>query len=216
MTILTILLIIFGICFLGLAFPIVPMIFGSIFLGLLFLLGVFLLLFCVWTLRISRKFDRKPKRKSKKRLNQSKNNFEIITSDIEDFHPFDAFYDFPVLGNLFKKQIANMKDGMNYFNNSISQILYYWNPQYLTTRATQQLLNSLEIGEPERSFSYHFYNLGRLRGYRNINHVNRDYYIAEAAFEKGLAQIQVQLIKDKDKWLINNFIVIYLFQLQSN
>ncbi|NEQ34998.1 MAG: hypothetical protein F6K40_01190 [Okeania sp. SIO3I5] len=116
---------------------------------------------------------------------------------------------------MFKKQITNMKDGMNYFNNSIPQILYHWNPEYLRINATQQFLNSLEIGEPERSFNYHFFNLGKFRGYRGIRIVN-NYYIAEAAFEKGLAQIQVELIKDEDKWLINNFMVIYLFQLQSN
>ncbi|NEP82195.1 MAG: hypothetical protein F6K39_31060 [Okeania sp. SIO3B3] len=162
----------------------------------------------VWAQRLLRKFDGKS--------NQSQNNGEIITSDIENFDPFDAFSDFPILGNFFKKQFANMKDGINYFNNSIPKILYYWNPQDLRINATQHFLNSLEIGEPEKSFQNHLYNLGKLREYKGISHVEGNYYLAEAAFEKGLAQIQVELIKNEDKWLINNFIVNYLFQLQSN
>ena len=189
----------------------VLMIFGSIFLGLVFFLAVFLLLFYIWGQRISRKFDGKS--------NKSQNNGELVTSDMKDFDiflVFDIFSDFPILGNLFKKKFADMKDGTNFFNNLIPQILDDWNPQDLRTNATQKLLNSLEIGEPEKSFQNHFYNLGKLREYKGVRHIKRNYYFAEAAFEQGLAQIQVELIKDEDKWLINNFTVICKFQLQSN
>ncbi len=190
----------------------VLMVFGSIFLGLVFFLGVFLLLFYVWGIRVSRKFDEK--------FNQSKNNGELITSDIENFDAFDVIFDvvsnFPILGNFFKKQFADMQDGVNYFNNLIPQILDDWNPQNLRKNATQKLINSLEIGEPEKSFQNHFYNLGKLREYKGISNVEGNDYLAEAAFEKGLAQIQVELIKDEDKWFINKFTVNYLFQLQSN
>ena len=128
----------------------------------------------------------------------------------------DFFYDFPLLGNLLKKQLDSLKDGINYINNSIPLILSDWNSQELVKKSTRQFLDSLEAGEPEKSFKSHFDNLGKLKDYKGIKSIEGNNYLAEAAFEKGLVQIQVQLTQDRDKWLINNFQVNYLFQLNSN
>jgi hypothetical protein len=90
-----------------------------------------------------------------------------------------------------------------------------WKSQELVKRSTLQFLESLASGEPKNSFEHHHCHLGKLTSYRGIKSVENNEYVAEASFEKGLAQIGVRLVQQDDKWAIDNFRVDYLFQLDS-
>jgi hypothetical protein len=171
---------------------------GTIFLALLFALVVFFLLSYVWTQRLSKKFQQ-----------SRSDSLELKGINSQSL---DYFSEFPILGRFFKKQFASMKGGISYFNSSIPQILSDWSSLELVTRSTQRFIDSLEAGEPEKSFMSHLENLGGLRGYKGIKEIEGSKYLAEAAFERGLAQIKVQLVQDGDQWFIDNFEVVYLFQ----
>jgi hypothetical protein len=117
----------------------------------------------------------------------------------------EIFYSLPVFGYLLKKLFASMSNGIDYFNDSIPLIIANWNSQELVKRSTQQFLDSLEAGEPEKSFDSYFNVFGKLKQFKGITEISGDDYIAEAIFENGLAKIQVQLLQDNNQFLINNF-----------
>ena len=175
------------------------MLLGAIFLVLLFIFATLFLLFWLYARKLANKF-------SKGELELS----EHLTSE-----SLDIFFEFPIIGNFFRKQSDSMKSGIDYFNHSILQILSNWDSRELVKRATPQFLDSLETGEPEQSFKFYFHHLGNLKSYRGIKEVQGTDYIAEASFEKGLAQIQVQLAHNEKEWLINKFKIHYLFQVDS-
>jgi hypothetical protein len=125
----------------------------------------------------------------------------------------EIFYGVPVFGHLLKNLIAYMRNGIDYFNDAIPLIIANWNSQELVKRSTPEFLNSLEAGEPEKSFDDYFYIFGKLKKFKGITTISGDDYIAEAVFDKGLAKIQVQILQDNNQFLINNFKVDSLEKL---
>ena len=126
---------------------------------------------------------------------------------------FDLFEDlpFPFGGKFFQKNFDSMKRGAAYFNTYIPQILTVWNSQELVKRSTSQFLDSLEPGEPEKSFDSYLNHLGKLKFYQGIKKIENNNYVAEANFEKGLARIFVRLVENDNTWLIDNFQIDCLF-----
>ena len=180
---------------------IVLSVFGAIFLTIILIFAMCSLSVFLWARRSVNRY-----------LESDIKTTEYIDSSSLDFNPFA---DFPIFGRYLKKQFELMEDGIKYVNDSVPQILANWDCRELVTRATPKFLDSLEPGEPEGSFESHLDNLGKLKVYKGLRQVKDGIYLAEASFDKGLAQIKVQLFKEDDKWLINYFKIYYLFQLNS-
>jgi hypothetical protein len=175
------------------------MLLGTIFLALIFIFATLFLLFWLWSRKLQNKFS----------------NGELEMQGHMTSESLDIFYEIPILGNLFRKHSESMRTGIDYFNHSIPQILSNWDSRELVKRAAPQFLDSLETGEPEKSFNSYFHDLGKLKSYTGIKQIEGSDYVAEASFEKGLAQIQVQLTQNEKEWLINSFKIHYLFQLYA-
>lgn len=129
---------------------------------------------------------------------------------------FEDLSQFPIIRNIFGQQLASLKDAALYCNNTIPQIVQEWNPEELTTRSTDHLLNSFESGKLEADFALHSENLGQLTTYKGIKTAYlSNYFITEAIFARGLAQVTIGLIQNEDTWLIEQFRVDYIFPEQS-
>ena len=201
----------------------IMMVFGTLLmvLGTIFFL---LILIIATMMAIFLQFSRILQQKITKKIENGDINKEtLFGSRSSYFVSFmsDVFSDLPFVGNFLKKQLDSCKECADYLDSLMPKILHGWNSRELVVRATPQFLDSLEAGEPEKSFESHWNNLGQLKVYKGIkrfsgeNYFNEATFFTEATFEKGLAEIQLQLIQDDNKWLINNFKVIYLFLLTA-
>ncbi|MCC0179180.1 hypothetical protein I4641_19630 [Waterburya agarophytonicola K14] len=189
--------------------------------GILFLIILFLILLSFWFLWI---WFKRVSNKVKKIAQESPEQFEAKYSDAYDLF-LDIFNEIPIVGKFIKNKLAiflsSMRKGTNYFNDFVVPLIIYdWNPQELVKHSTTQFLDSLEAEEPIKSFDLHFNTLGKLKSFDGARKVSKNNHFTEilchGTFEKGFAQITVQLLEDGDQILINDFQVDYLQSLVMN
>ena len=128
----------------------------------------------------------------------------------------------------FPQSLELNEEAQDFVNAAILEIISDWNFNKVFEKATPQLLESTHSQETEKMF-YFCRQLGKLESYKgatggwqsskderkelikgsheNFGKITLGNYVAEADFQKGSANIRVQVIRRDNQWFINSFAI---------
>lgn len=121
---------------------------------------------------------------------------------------------------LFARSVTGIeREAKAYVDEAVPAIAASWTPSTLVERASPELLQLAPAEKVTRLFGTFAGRLGPMTQYRGATaqhvysgltgteRVSRVRYVADVAFEKSAATIQVEVIKRGGAWRINGFLV---------